>query len=178
MVEKVTMEAKEETPEICEVAKVTKWAEDVSVQSSVHGLVWYSRTKSTILKVILMSVAVLMMASVPVLVAIRSFNFYASTHVKTDEELEMVDKLVYPNVTVCHPRFFHGVRLREYNVSAKLANYITMHLDVNIESVVRDIAIVDPEYLNELKRLGNELDQKLTHLRMTLPELMTAVRLT
>ena len=46
---------------------------------------------------------------------------------------ETAEKVQYPYLTVCHPRFFNKTKLEEHNIDDRLANYMIMTLDPSME---------------------------------------------
>ena len=52
------------------------------------------------------------MVGLPVIFAIHLHNFLVSTEVKTYEQWVTVKEHYYPNLTICHPKYFSADRMK------------------------------------------------------------------
>ena len=87
-------------------AALKLWAETACDWTSVHGLVWYTRIDSPLVKGVCICVAVVIIIGLPVFLAQQTIDFASTKSVLNSFDFITADSLPYPNVTVCHPRFF------------------------------------------------------------------------
>ena len=111
------------------------WAETTCDWTSVHGLVWYTRVDNAAIKAFCIFIAFVVIIGLPIFLAQQIANYATSTDVlnsSTDitssfetlrkqglNEVKIVPAveyhtalfLPYPNITVCHPRYFSYAKL-------------------------------------------------------------------
>lgn len=88
------------------MATIHQWIEDLSQYSSLHGLIWYSRTRSKSLQVFVVMFSFIVVFGLPVVLIQQSVDFYYNVQVMTSLQYKNKSSIVYPNITVCSPRFF------------------------------------------------------------------------
>ena len=88
-----------------------EWMDVTANQVSIHGLIWYTRVNNRWFRLILVVLTVVTVIGLPTFVSIKAYSFYHNTQVKTDTEWVVADKYPYPNITVCHPKFFSQAKL-------------------------------------------------------------------
>ena len=94
-----------------------EWMDATSTQSSIHGLVWYTRIRSKWFRLILVVSSVIVVLGLPTFVSIKAYDFYTTENVKTDEQWITATSYTYPNITICHPKFFIGHKLKGTSVN-------------------------------------------------------------
>lgn len=92
--------------------KICRWTTTVAENTSLHGVVWYARTDSKVFKAIVCSLSVVAIVALPVALVVLMVNFYHDTLVMSSIEKIKSDNATYPNITVCHPSFFDGEKMK------------------------------------------------------------------
>ena len=54
----------------------------------------------------------LIVVGLPAFIGFEAYNFYYTDNVKTDEQWITATQYDYPNITICHPNFFIGHKLK------------------------------------------------------------------
>ena len=155
-------------------AAFTEWISDLSNYSSFHGVGWYNRTGSMSVKTGILLMAFLVIFGLPVAVIVQSVAFYKSTSVHNDIEWRQADRINYPNITVCHSKYFDSRKLSEYNVSDTLATYLLLSLDTSISLYYEDMLLKSSFadlYRTTFDTLERELDTLMNRTGKDIVEL-------
>ena len=113
------------------------WAEEydqrmneLAIYCSMHGFIWYSRVKGKYMKILVFVILTGYMAGMFCVVTDRAVEIYSTLDsVSSTERAKEFQNHAYPNLTICHPKFFNqklligkdSLRLR--NVSCNLTYF-------------------------------------------------------
>ena len=94
-----------------EIGVLSAWVRYVCDTSSAHGLVWYNRTTSTVLKLVVVVFAILGVFGLPVFIVLKVVEFSYDETIKNSVEWVRDAEVTYPKLTICHPKYFDQRRL-------------------------------------------------------------------
>jgi hypothetical protein len=89
-----------------------QWIMDICSLSSLHGFNWYTRTENVMLKSVILFVCIVILFAMPVVIVQQLVEFMSSNKQQVNVEFKRHDSLSYPNITMCHPKYFDS-RLME-----------------------------------------------------------------
>ena len=82
------------------------WLDLVSRQSSVHGLVWYSRVDRLAVKTVIFFMVMAIMVGLRLLVGFEFTSFITDESYSDTTAIRTARAIKYPNITLCHGKFF------------------------------------------------------------------------
>ena len=82
------------------------WIQGALEKISVHGLIWYQRSNSKIIRSCIVIFALLVLFGLPIWTIFEFIKFYQTIQIKTETEASRGIVFRYPNLTVCHSRYF------------------------------------------------------------------------
>ena len=89
-----------------ENAFLQKWVEKMAGMTSLHGFIWYNRVKNPTFRGILVIMFGFVIIGLPVAMAVKLVAMLQNPQVQNNIEFVNVDNITYPNITVCHTRYF------------------------------------------------------------------------
>ena len=72
----------------------------------MHGLIWYQRSNSKIIRSCIVIFALFVLFGLPIWTVFEFIKFYQTIQIKTVTEASRDNVFRYPNLTVCHSRYF------------------------------------------------------------------------
>ena len=82
--------------------------ERVAIYCSMHGIVWYSRIKSSWMKVVFSILFLMLVCGVLYITAERVLILYSElSNESGSQKHKTFDQRHFPNLTICHPKFFN-----------------------------------------------------------------------
>ena len=113
------------------------WAEEydqrmneLAIYCSMHGFIWYSRVKGKYMKLLAVVILTGYMFGMFCVVTDRAVEIYSTLDsVSSTERAKEFQNHAYPNLTICHPKFFNQKlligkdSLRLHNVSCILTYF-------------------------------------------------------
>ena len=158
---------------------LSDWAEDLANYSSLHGVQWFTRTESNAVKGTIFLLSLFIIVALPTYLTYQMILFANDNSVITAVEWKRAKTLEYPNITICHSKYFHTDRLQMYNITNTLANYMTLALDPSLNDFISfmlsGVTGTADLFRKMLEQQALELDQVLTTYNMTLLELFQSV---
>ncbi len=88
------------------IETVSEWVNHLCSSSSLHGFSWYTRTENRYFKGIILLTCVSVLLALPVVLVIKMVEFSSSSKQQIAVEWDRADVMPYPNITVCHPKYF------------------------------------------------------------------------
>ena len=85
---------------------LARWADDLSNYSSLHGVAWFGRTENHFLKAYIFSTSLAIVVALPAYLAYQLVLYNADVSVINAVEWRRAETVVYPNITVCHSKYF------------------------------------------------------------------------
>ena len=129
--------------------------------------------------------ALIFVLSLAVIIALPAFLiqqvviFVNDDNIKTANVFQTKTQMVYPNITLCHPKYFDNGKLRAHNISNELANYMTLVMDPSLPSLIEfmlsNLTGTAEIYSRIIATYEPQLDAILELHQMTLLELYKAV---
>ena len=112
------------------------WAEEydqrmneLAIYCSMHGFIWYSRVKGKYMKILVFVILTGYMVGMIYFVTARAVEIYSTLDsVSSTERAKEFQNHAYPNLTICHPKFFNKKlligkdSLRLHNVSCNITS--------------------------------------------------------
>ena len=90
------------------IMAIDRGYEKMSMYCSMHGIVWYSRIKSSWMKVVFIILFLMLIGGVLYITAERVSILYSELSNETGSQMHKTfDQRHYPNLTICHPKFFN-----------------------------------------------------------------------
>ena len=95
----------------------------------MHGLIWYQRSNSKIIRSCIVIFALFVLFGLPIWTIFEFIKFYQTIQIKTVTEASRGNVFRYPNLTVCHSRYFDNQLLKgllftfQLNVLLQLTYY-------------------------------------------------------
>ena len=93
-------------PEFCQ------WCSFVAENTTVHGLVWYTRIQNNSFRLLVFVLCVLVLIGLPVIMVRELIQFSQDKSVLSSQDWVKSNSITYPNITVCHPAYFDGEKLK------------------------------------------------------------------
>ena len=78
----------------------------------MHGLIWYQRSNSKIIRSCIVIFALFVLFGLPIWTIFEFIKFYQTIQIKTVTEASRGNVFRYPNLTVCHSRYFDNQLLK------------------------------------------------------------------
>ncbi len=89
------------------LSEICTWSLRVSASSSLHAVPWVGRVPNRALRTVIFAFAVAVMIGLPIVVVYEMVSYANETKVRSGIEYrEALEGMNYPNVTVCHPKYF------------------------------------------------------------------------
>ena len=88
------------------------WIQSALEKISVHGLIWYQRSNSKIIRSCIVIFALFVLFGLPTWTVFEFIKFYQTIQIKTVTEASRDSVFRYPNLTVCHSRYFDNQLLK------------------------------------------------------------------
>ena len=88
------------------------WIQSALEKISVHGLIWYQRSNSKIIRSCIVIFALFVLFGLPIWTIFEFIKFYQTIQIKTVTEASRGNVFRYPNLTVCHSRYFDNQLLK------------------------------------------------------------------
>ncbi len=130
-------------------------------ESKTHfrSLPWYNRVSHPAAKTFFFCLILVAILGLPTFVGFEAIDFHDNARARFNKmaHRETTTEMTFPNVTVCHPRFFSRSRSRARGVSDALADYITLvHRPLAKGDGVPKVdgAAMEEELNRTLERLG------------------------
>ena len=109
------------------------WAEEfdqrmneLAIYCSMHGFIWYSRVKGKYMKLLAIVILTGYMVAMFYSVTVRAMEIYSTLDsVSSTERAKAFQNHAYPNLTICHPKFFNK-KLLIGKDSLRLHMYLTL----------------------------------------------------
>ena len=101
-----TFKLKDLWPEFCQ------WCYFVAENTTVHGLVWYTRIQNNSFRFLVFVLCVLVLIGLPVIMVKELIKFSHDKSVLSSQDWVKSNNITYPNITVCHPAYFDGEKLK------------------------------------------------------------------
>eukprot|EP00094_Tigriopus_californicus_P009876 TCALIF_09523-PA protein Name:"Protein of unknown function" AED:0.25 eAED:0.25 QI:4/0.75/0.2/1/0.75/0.6/5/0/378 len=136
-----------------------KWIEDLASYSSLHGVGWYHYASSKVFKAIIMVASCLIVLMLPIFILLQSLEFSSNTKVTNSAEWSTADSMTYPNITVCHPKYFNSDLLRAYGIDNDLAGYMTFAVNPNAQRYLKFMEDEDNSTQTVTTRLHQQSQQ-------------------
>lgn len=114
-------------------ASVSDWTTLVAEWTSVHGIVWYTRTTNKCARILILIFALAIVFGLPAVLVLSFVRFIRDFKIQTSGdgtqrkymvvyivqcttisilvEWEKAKTVEYPNITVCHPKYFSKKKL-------------------------------------------------------------------
>ena len=92
--------------------EITRWICYLAENTSLHGIVWYDRVENKFLKSMIFLISVLIIIGLPVILIGQILDYQDDKTVLTSVDLVKSLNVTYPNITICHPRFFDVEKLQ------------------------------------------------------------------
>ena len=92
--------------------EITRWICYLAGNTSLHGIVWYDRVENKFLKSMIFLITVLIIIGLPVILIGQILDYQDDKTVLTSVDLVKSLNVTYPNITICHPRFFDVEKLQ------------------------------------------------------------------
>ena len=92
--------------------EITRWISYLAENTSLHGIVWYDRVENKFFKSIICFISALIIIGLPVILIGQILEFQEDKTVLTSVDLVKSLNVTYPNITICHPRFFDVEKLQ------------------------------------------------------------------
>ena len=93
-------------PEFCE------WCTYIADNTTVHGLGWYSKINNSAFKVFVFVLCIIILLGLPVIMVKELIRFSLDQSVLSSQDWVKSNYTTYPNITVCHPAYFDGDKLK------------------------------------------------------------------
>lgn len=74
--------------------------------TSLHGFIWYNRVKNPTFRCILIILFGMVIIGLPVVMLVKLITMLRDPQVRNNIEFVNADNMTYPNLTVCHTRYF------------------------------------------------------------------------
>ena len=88
------------------------WIQSALENVSVHGLTWYQWSNSKIIRSFIVFLALSILFGLLIWTGLEFTNFYQTNQIKTVTEARRGNVFRYPNLTVCHSRYFDNQLLK------------------------------------------------------------------
>ena len=88
------------------------WIQNSLEKISVHGLAWYQRSNSKFVRCFIVIFALVVLFGLPMWTIYEFIQFFTTIQIKTVTETAKGTNLHYPNLTVCHPKYFDNELLK------------------------------------------------------------------
>ena len=88
------------------IHRVKRWVFKTCEDSSIHGLIWYTRIESKLLSAIIFAFCLLTIFYLPGYVIFKSWEFSQCEKILTTTSSLRLKVAKYPTITVCHGRYF------------------------------------------------------------------------
>ena len=88
------------------------WIQSALESVSVHGLTWYQRTNSKIIRSFFILFSLFILFGLLIWTGLEFSNFCHTNQIKTLTEAHRGNVFHYPNLTVCHSRYFDNQLLK------------------------------------------------------------------
>ena len=82
------------------------WLHKLSDVSNFHGMQWHRFVNKLPMKIFWVAFIFFIIFSIPTILIYKSVKFFSQNQIRTSVELGQVDKMKYPNVTVCFANYF------------------------------------------------------------------------
>ena len=99
------------------------WFQNAIGKISVHGLTWYQRSNSNIIRSCILIFAILVLFGLPTWTVLEFIKFYNTIQIRTVIETGRDTVMNYPNLTVCHSRYFDNQILSGINKYLRKKSY-------------------------------------------------------
>ena len=160
-------------------ADLMAWTEEMANYSSLHGVHWFLRTDNRVNKTIILLFSLIIIILLPTYLIHEAVIFAQDTSVSTSVEWKKATTMVYPNITICFPKYFDNRKLVKYNISNSLANYMTFALNPSLNDFVdfmlSGLTGTSREFETMLEKEAANLDSVLNDRNLTIIELFKAV---
>ena len=148
-----------------------KWVFDTCEESSLHGLVWYTRVQNIWIRLIILLAVIITVFGMPSFVTFKLYLWSFDDSLVTTSEPRSDPYVKYPVITFCNPKLFMKSALETYGISDELANYISWSLEINVKSIYDYMAETRPDFKPRIAQLKSQLDQILEGHNLTILEL-------
>eukprot|EP00095_Tigriopus_kingsejongensis_P003153 snap_masked-scaffold791_size96783-processed-gene-0.4 protein:Tk03153 transcript:snap_masked-scaffold791_size96783-processed-gene-0.4-mRNA-1 annotation:"histone h2a-like" len=105
-----------------------QWVWKVCDEISIHGFIWHNRTMNPGIRLSILAFTLVILFGLPTFLCYQVVKFTENQQINNDIEWESANRVKYPNITICHPRYFDLRLLAKYSISESTANYMTMVL--------------------------------------------------
>ena len=170
-------EVKSQSPTLSTLQKGPKrkyfeqWVYDVSDQTSLHGLIWYTRVQNIWIRLIIVLAVITIVFGMPAFITFKLYFWSFDQSLITTIEPISDPYVKYPVITFCNPGLFKKSSLETYDISNELANYISWSLEFNVKSIYDYMSTHTSGFKQRTEELKDELDQLLIDHNLTILEL-------
>ena len=170
-------EVKSQSPTLSTLQKGPKrkyfeqWVYDVSDQTSLHGLIWYTRVQNIWIRLIIVLAVITIVFGMPAFITFKLYFWSFDQSLITTIEPISDPYVKYPVITFCNPGLFKKSFLETYDISNELANYISWSLEFNVKSIYDYMSNHSSGFKQRIEELELQLDQLLIAHNLNILEL-------
>ena len=146
---------------------------------SMHGLNWYLRIKSPWLKSLFAIASMIALVAISIKMLERSIYLYSElSNESASQKHKTFTQRHYPNLTICHPKFFNQkiifkiFEITGLNMSIELAAYVLTIFDPTMVVKLQQSHKADRI---QTHHLDQELVTILQQLNSTLPDILNTI---
>ncbi len=88
------------------------WGHLVAEWTSVHGIVWYTRVGNKCAKFLILVFALCIVFGLPAFLIYSMVKHANDYQINSSVTWAKAKSIAYPNITVCHPRYFTNTNLK------------------------------------------------------------------
>ena len=82
------------------------WLWNLCTMSSLHGFHWVHKARELTCQCSLMTLCTVVIVAMPIVIVQQAVRFMLSERQQVSIEWGRYENATYPNITVCHPKFF------------------------------------------------------------------------